>query len=235
VDVVVSKPLPHLLGNTDRFRTAQYSFWGRLTLLSLGLLIVGWLWPYSVGDLGTYLNNTGWVLGWFTVLILLGAGSGYVLRSRWAILIAPLALFVGGVLHWFQFEWGLQSPPWPMFGIVSATAFAVLLITAGTAAGIATRVIAAEREAVPPATGIRRSAAFSSLLGLLALTSMYVLPMPYIGALLGLAALLAGLGLLEEEQVNMRERLLAIAGMLIGLLAIATQTYALWSVIRNIW
>lgn len=232
---MVSKPLPHLMGNTDRFRTVQYSFWGRLSLLSLGLLIIGWIWPYSIGDLPSHLNNTSWVLGWFTVLILLGAASGYVLRSRWAILIAPLALFVGGVLHWFQFELGLQAPPWPMFGIVSATAFGVLLITAGTAAGIASRVIAAEQEPGRPATGIRRSAAFAALLGLLALTSMYVLPMPYIGALLGLGALLAGLGLLEEEQVNMRERLLAIAGMMIGLLAIATQTYTLWSVIRNIW
>lgn len=232
---MVSKPMPHLMGNTDRFQTQQYSFWGRLSILSLALLIVGWLWPYDVSGLATHLNSTGWVLGWFTVLILLGASSGYILRSRWAILITPVTLLLGGVLHWFQFEWGLQNPPWPMFGIVTATAFGVLLITAGTAAGIATRVIAAEQETGRPATGIRRSAAFASLLGLLALTSMYVLPMPYLGALLGLAALLAGLGLLEEDQVNKRERILAIAGMMIGLLAIATQIYSLWSLIKNFW
>jgi hypothetical protein len=235
VNIVVSKPIPQLIGNTDRFRTGQYSFRGRLALLSVVFLIIGWLWPYEISGLASHLSNTGWVLGWFTVLVLLGAVSGYALRSRWAILISPLTLLAGGIVHWFQFEWGLQAPPFPMFALVAVMAFGVLLITAGTAAGIASRVAEAELEAGRPATGIRRSAAFAALLGLLALTSMYVLPMPYIGALLGFGALLAGLGLLEEDQVNKRERLLAIAGMMVGLIAIATQIYSLWSLIKNLW
>lgn len=231
---MISEPMPQLVQSTDRFRTAGYSFWGRLSLISLALVVVGWVWPYELVTLPSQLSNTGWVLGWFTVLVLMGTVAGYLLRSRWSVVIVPLGLYVGGVLHWFQYEWGLHSPPWPMFGLVSGLAVGVLLITAGAAGGIASRVVAAEREPGRPAEGIRQSAAVAALLGLFALTSIYVLPMPFIGSLLGLAALLAGIGLMEEEQVNKRERLLAIAGMLVGLAAVSTQLFELWSIIRDL-
>jgi hypothetical protein len=233
VNDLISEPMPQFVSNTDRFKTERFSFWGRLSLISLSFLIAGWLWPYELSTLPGQIGNTGWVLGWFTVLVILGSVAGYVLRSRWSILIAPLALYVGGVLHWVQFEWGLNAPPWPMFAIVSALAFLVLLITAGVSAGIASRVIAAKLEAGRPAEGIRQSAAVAALLGLGSVTSIYVLPTPFLGALLGLGALLAGAGLMEEEQVNARERFLAIAGMLVGMIAVATQLYSLWSFVKN--
>jgi hypothetical protein len=226
--------MPQLMTDTQRFRATRSSFWGRLSLLTFALIVFGWLWPYELTSLPAHLGRTGWVLGWFTVLVLIGVACGYVLRSRWSILIAPLGLYVGGVLHWLQFEWGLNIPPWPMFGLASGVAFAVLLITAGTAAGIASRVVTADVGRTRPAEGIRLSAAVAALLGLIAMTSVYVLPMPFVGALLGLGALLAGIGLMEEEQVNMRERLLAAVGMLIGLAAAGTQLYALWSFVKDL-
>jgi hypothetical protein len=234
VSLLISEPMPQIFANTDRFKTERFSFWGRFSAISLTLLIAGWLWPYDVTTLPGQLNNTGWVLGWFTVLVLLGAVAGYALRTRWSILIAPLVLYIGGVVHWFQFEWGLVTPPWPMFALVSGLAIAVLLITSGAAAGIASRVVSAERERGRPAEGIRQSAALAALLGLIAMTSIYVLPTPFLGALLGLGALLSGLGLMEEEHVNAREAILAMSGMLIGVLAIGTQLYSLWSFVRDI-
>lgn len=225
--------MPRGLSNTQRFRTARTSFWGRLFLISVALVAFGWIWPYELSSLPEYLSNTGWVLGWFTVLVLIGTVGGYVLRSRWSILAVPVALYAGGLLHWFQFEWGFSPPPWPLFGLASGLAFGVLLITAGASAGIASRVIAAGVERGRPAQGIRQSAALAPLLGLIAITSIYVLPMPFIGALLGLAAVLAGIGLMEDEQVNFRERILGIAGMLVGVVAIGTHLYALWSLIRD--
>ncbi len=231
---MISEPMPQVISNTNRFKTVGYSFWGRLSLIALALVVAGWMWPYELTSLPGHLNNTGWVLGWFTVLVLIGTAGGYVLRSRWSILIVPLGLYVGGVLHWFQYEWGLQPPPWPMFGMASGLGFSVLLITAGAAAGIASRVIAAEAEPGRPAEGIRQSAALAALLGLIAITSIYVLPTPFLGALLGLGALLAGIGLMEEDQVNVRERILAIVGMLVGVIAVGTQLFALWSFIKNL-
>ncbi len=231
---MISEPMPQIFANTDRFKTERFSFWGRFAGISAVLLLSGWLWPYDVTTLPTYIDNTGWVLGWFTVLVLLGAVGGYALRTRWSILIIPFGLYIGGVIHWFQFEWGFVPPPWPMFGLVSGVAFGALLITAGAAAGIASRVVAAGREPGRPAEGIRQSAALAPLLGLIAMTSIYVLPTPFLGALLGLGALMAGIGLMEEEHVNVRERILAIVGMLIGVLAIGTQLYSFWTFVRDI-
>jgi hypothetical protein len=233
VIVVISEPMPQLMTDTQRFRAVRSAFWGRLFFLSFGLVFVGWIWPYELSSLPSHLDNIGWVLGWFTVLVLIGVACGYGLRSSWSILIAPLGLYIGGVLHWFQFEWGLQMPDWPMFGLVSAFALGILLITAGATAGIASRVITKDTGRERPAEGIRVSAALAALLGLTAITTIYVLPAPFLGGMLGLGALLAGFGLMEEEQVNFRERLLAIAGMIVGVTAVGTQIMELWSFLKG--
>lgn len=226
--------MPPLITDTGRFKTVQFSFRARSAIVTPLLIATGWIWPYSLRSLPDYLNSTSWILGWFTALILLGAIVGYVLRTRWSVLIVPLGLYLGGVGRWLQFEHGAQIPEWPIFLAVSGLALGFLLITAGAAAGIASRVISMDVERSTPAEGIRLSAALAALLGLIAITAVNLLPMPFIGAMLGLAALLAGAGLLEEEHVNKRERLLAIAGMLVGMVATAMQVYALWTIIRDL-
>jgi hypothetical protein len=234
VIVVISEPMPQLMTDTQRFRAVRSAFWGRLFFLSFALVFIGWVWPYEISNLPSHFGNISWMLGWFTVLVLLGAVCGYALRSRWSMLIAPLALYLGGVLHWLQFDWGLRMPDWPMFALVSVFAFLVLFMTAGVAAGIASRVIIAGRSNERPAEGIRVSAGLSALLGLTAITTIYVLPAPFLGGMLGLGALLAGFGLMEEGQVNVRERVLAIAGMLIGVTATGTQLMAAWSFLKGL-
>jgi hypothetical protein len=231
---LISEPIPQLLHEPDRLVSHRVSFWPRVALAIPLLVTIGWLWPYDLSTLPTHLGSTSWILGWFTALILLGAAVGYALRTRWSVIVAPLGLYLGGVIHWVQFELGTQLPDWTMFAMVSAMVLGFLLITAGAAAGIASRVVLAEEDNARPAQGIRLSAALAALLGLIAITAVNVLPMPFIGAMFGLAALLAGAGLLEEEHVNMRERLLAIAGMLVGMVATATQIYALWTIVRDI-
>jgi hypothetical protein len=233
VNVLISEPMPRVGQDTQRFQAARSAFWGRLFFLSFALVLAGWLWPYELTSLPTHLGSLGWLLGWFTVLVIIGVACGYTLCSRWSILVAPLALYIGGVLHWIQFESGLQYPDWQMFALVSGLAFGVLLITAGAAAGISSRVITAPKRG-RPAEGVRMSAAVAALLGLVAITAVYVLPAPFIGILLGLGALLAGFGLMEEEQVNFRERLLAIFGMIVGLTAAGTQLYSLWTFLKEL-
>jgi hypothetical protein len=231
---LISKPMPQTIADSPRPAVQQYRFGARLTVLLAALIVIGWLWPYQLSNLPSYLNSTGWMLGWFTVVVLVGAASGYVLRTRWSALVVPLGLYVGGVIHWLQFEWGFHTPPWPTFLLVSGLALSILFITGGASAGIAARVVAVESQGLEPSEGIRLSAAFAALLGLMAITTVYVLPMPFLGAMLGLGALLAGVGLMEEDQVNGRERLLAIAGMLVGVVTIGTQLYALWALVRDL-
>jgi hypothetical protein len=233
--VVVSKSVPDEM--TDGAQVDAKSKPARARwLVVLGVLVaVGWIWPHDPIAVPDRISDAAWMLGWSTVLVLIGAISGYVLKTRWSILFVPFALYVGGVVHWFQYEWGFQQPHWPEFLAVSAIAFGVLLVIAGIPAGIACRVVAAEsRPFGRGSDSVRLSAAIASLLALLSITALVVFPFPYLGGLFGFAAALAGVGVLQEGQPTPLERLLAISGIALGSVVVIIQLYALWSLVHSL-
>jgi hypothetical protein len=233
--LVASKTIQQTIADQGQDERVNRSAWPRWIGVLLGLAVVGWLWPHDPVGVPEQLSETRWIVGWLTVLVVVGALSGYVLKTTWSLMLAPLLLYLGGALHWFQFEWGFQQPHWPDFLAVSAVALAVLLITTGIPAGIACRVIAAESRPFGRGSGsIRLSAAGAGLLALLCVTALVVLPLPYLGGLLGFAAVLAGVAVLQEGRPTPTERLLSIAGIVMGSAITIIQIYMLWEIMIDL-
>lgn len=205
----------------------------RWPVVLIGLGAVGWLWPYDPVAVPDRLSETGWLVGWLTVLVLLGGTSGYLLKTRWSALLAPLMLYSGGALRWLQFDWGFQQPNWNEFVPFSAAAVGLLILVAGIPAGIACRVVSPESKPFGRGSGsVRLSAAFGGLLALLAITTIVLLPFPYLGGLLGFAAILAAISVLQEGRPNGTERVLAITSIALGTGAAITQIYELWGLMQ---
>lgn len=205
-------------------------------IVALAILgAIGWTWPYDLDGVPDRISDTSWLFSWLTVLVLIGAAAGYVLRSRWSMPLVVLGLYAGGAIRWFQDVWGFREPEWEGFLTVSAIAAGVLLVSSGFPAGIACRVLEAERTADgQPRGSVQLASAVAGLMGLLAFTAINVLPLPYIGGFLGLAALLAGITVMQESHASGREHLLAIVGMIFGVIAAGTQAWELWDIVRDL-
>lgn len=230
---MISKPVHDVLANDSREQSQPSGL--RWPLSMVVLIALGWIWPYAPSSVLQRLSDSGWMLGWLTVLVLIGAAAGYVLRSRWAVVLTPVCLYAGGAVHWFQYEWGFTWPVWEDFLAVTAIALGVLLLTSGLAAGVACRVVSDDpRPHASQSDTARLAAAMGALLGLFALTAINVLPFPYLGGLLGFAAVLSGITVMQESKVTSREHLLAIVGMLFGVFAVVSQVYSLWSWIQDL-
>lgn len=207
----------------------------RWPMVLIGLSVVGWLWPYDPVGVPDRVAETRWLLGWLTVLVLLGGFSGYLLKTRWTALLVPLMLYAGGVMHWLQYEWGFQQPNWEEFLPFSAVALGVLFVVSGIPAGIACRVVSPESKPFGRGSGsVRLSAAFGGLLALLSITTIVLLPLPYLGGLLGFGAILAAISVLQEGQPNGTERALAITSIALGTCAVITQVYELWGLMQSL-
>lgn len=207
----------------------------RWTAALLLLGAIGWAWPYDLDSIPDRIRDTSWLFSWLTTLVLIGAAAGYVLRSRWSVPLVVVGLYGGGMLRWFQDSWGFRAPEWEGFLTVSAMAGGVLVVTSGLPAGITCRVLEAEYAADGQGRGsVQLASAVAGLMGLLAFTAINVLPLPYVGGFLGLAALLAGITVMQESHASGREHLLAITGMIFGTIAAGTQAWELWDILRDL-
>lgn len=232
---MASKPISETVSDDQRIARGAGLTRLRWPMVLIGLIVVGWLWPYDPVAVPDRVAETGWLFGWLTALVLLGGFSGYLLRTRWAALLVPLMLYAGGVIRWLQFDWGLQQPSWEEFLPFSAAAVGVLFVVAGIPAGIACRVVSPESTPFGRGSGsVRLSAAFGGLLALLSITTIVLLPIPYLGGLLGFAAILAAISVLQEGQPNRTERVLAIASIALGTCAAITQIYELWGLMQAV-
>jgi hypothetical protein len=187
-------------------------------MLSL-VFAVALIWPIPAAELAGRLSERGTLFVTLTLLVFAGAISGYVLRSRLTSVLVPSTLYAGGVVRWLMDDWGWRWPEWTAFLPASAGVLAVLLVTAGLSATIASHVIGAESQPFGRGTaGIRKSAALSALLALVAAAASFALPLGVFGALFGIGAVLAGISALQEGEPNRAEQVLAIAGISLGAL-----------------
>jgi hypothetical protein len=200
----------------------------------VALIVIGFVWPYDPAATIDHWQDSAWLLGWLTVLVGIGAACGYLFRTLWTALAIPVFLYIGGAVSWFQFQHGWHEPDWSEFAGVSAFAFGVLLLTAGAAAAVASRVRYGEAYSTGRSTGgIRLAGAVAGMLGLLSVTAIAIFPLPYLAGMLGFAAVLAGIAMMQEDAPNGRERLLAAAGIALGMTIVGIQLYAVWGIVRG--
>lgn len=232
---MASKPISETMTDDQQITHEAGHTRLRWPVALIGLGLVGWLWPYDPVTVPDRLSESGWLVGWLTVLVLLGGFAGYLLKTRWTALLVPVMLYAGGVVRWLQFEWGFQQPDWPTFLPFSALAVGVLIVLAGLPAGIACRVVSPESKPFGRGSGsVRLSAAIGGLLALISITTIVLLPVPYLGGLLGFAAILAAISVLQEGQPNGTERVLAITSIALGTCAVITQMYELWGLMQAV-
>ncbi len=94
-------------------------------------LITAVAWWVILGITQGVADGVAFLLMVLALIFVSGCLVGLALRSPWGIIIAPSAIFAGGLVQWFMSDWGLRWPVWDMFFGISVIVFSLLMFAAG--------------------------------------------------------------------------------------------------------